>query len=165
MGYPNEPGAVGGSATSEHAAMLIAPSMRAMHQRIIEALTAKSTWGATSKEAGDILKMKPQTVSARFAELRASGQIKRTMSKRTTQGQYKAYVYISAAVARAFPEIELENIDPKPTSDKDLRDQIQVIQYAVSLLDARMDEYIWTDRLHVLSKRIAKEAKKLEKML
>ena len=46
-----------------------------------------------------------------------------------------------------------------------MRDQIQVIQYAVSLLDARMDEYIWTDRLHVLSKRIAKEAKKLEKML
>ena len=165
MGYPNEPGAVRGSETSEHAARLIAPDRGSMHEQITDYLTARGTWGATSREVGDVLKMKPQTVSARFAELRESEGIRRTMTKRTTQGPYKAYVYISSGVAAAYPEIATEDRSPKPTSDRALREQIQVIQYAVSLLDTRMDEYLWTDRLRVLSRRLVTEAKKLERML
>lgn len=165
MGYPNEPGAVRGSETSEEAGRLIKPHAESMHHRILDYVSARSTWGATSKEVGEVLKMKAQTVSARFAELRESGQIKRTMTKRTTQGPYKAFVYITKEVAEAYPEIKTESRETVPTSDKVLREQIKLIQHASGLLDTRMDEYLWSDRLRVLSRRLVTEAKKLEKML
>ena len=165
MGYPNEPGAVRGSETSEEAAATIASHRGSMNERIIANLNARGPWGATSKEVGAELKMKPQTVSARFAELRHSGGILRTLAKRTTQGQYRAYVYISAEVSRAHPGIEVEESRKRPPSDIVLRKQIEVIQHDASLLTQRMDEYLWADGLKILSRKLAAESKKLMKML
>tara|TARA_R110000823_G_scaffold298760_1_gene419207 strand:- start:373 stop:792 length:420 start_codon:yes stop_codon:yes gene_type:complete len=94
MSYPNGPGFVRGSDTSEQASRSVAVKAADMRKQILQMLASRGLHGATSREAGEWLGIKPQTISARFAEMSQRGEIGRTPRKRATQGGCKAYVYV-----------------------------------------------------------------------
>ena len=116
MTYPKDPGFVNGSETSEHAAGEVASKTEAMRKKIMDLVRNRGMFGCTSYEAGIELGMKPQTVSARFAELSQRGRLIKTVRKRTTQGNYKAAVYVTDHYKNFVPrntlptELRLENI-------------------------------------------------------
>jgi predicted transcriptional regulator len=110
-------GYVKGSETSEHAARLVQSKAGAMRSKVIELIKSRGNYGCTSYEASKALGMKTQTVSARFSELSQFGWIIKTNKKRTTQGNYKAAVYVIKDLAHLVTKnaaptlLRLEKID------------------------------------------------------
>ena len=65
-----------------------------MHRRILAFGASRGPRGMTCDEAEMVLGMTHQTCSARFTELKASGQIRATDRKRTTRSGRRAKVYV-----------------------------------------------------------------------
>ena len=136
MTYPKDPGFVRGSDTSEQAAIEVASRSEAMRNKIMSMVKLRGMFGCTSNEAGKELGMKPQTVSARFAELSHRGMLIRTLRKRTTQGNYKAFVYVTCDFAQFVPRNE-ESVMRQLSK---VRNRIEVLQREEEMLLRRMND-------------------------
>ena len=88
-----------GNPQSEAAHESITGSKIAMQQAILRFMAAQGEYGSICNEAEIGLIMLHQTCSARFSELRASGQIVPTGTKRPTSSGRMAAVYRVAAKA------------------------------------------------------------------
>ena len=73
--YPDSPGFVRGSDTSEAAANDVKSVAGAMRTRILEWISDRGFPGATCDEVEVALSMKHQTASARISELSSSGML------------------------------------------------------------------------------------------
>ena len=135
MTYPKDPGFVSGSETSEHAAGEVASRTEAMRNKILGMARLRGMFGCTSNEAGTELGMKPQTVSARFAELSQRGLLIKTGRKRTTQGSYKAAVYVTNDYAHLVPR----NITPTMQRLENIRKAIVKLKEEEAMLQGRLN--------------------------
>jgi predicted transcriptional regulator len=136
MTYPKDPGFVSGSETSEHAAKEVESKAGAMRNAIMELVRLRGMFGCTSYEAGAELGMKPQTVSARFAELSQFGWLIKTGRKRVTQGNYKAFVYVTRDYAHLVPK----NVKPTLQRLENIRKAIVKLEEEAAMLRGRLND-------------------------
>lgn len=83
----------GGNEYSREAHNSILGSKEAVRTMVLTHIRQQGTTGATADEVEKVLGMLPQSVSARFTELKALGQIKPTGDKRKTRSGRNAGVW------------------------------------------------------------------------
>jgi hypothetical protein len=135
MTYPKDPGFVNGSETSKHAAGEVESKASAMRERIMGLVRMRGMFGCTSYEAGIELGMKPQTVSARFAELSQRGMLIKSGRTRKTQGNYKAGVYVTEDYSHLVPR----NTLPTEARLANIRKAIVKLQQEEALLMEKLN--------------------------
>lgn len=94
MTYPVSPGFKGGS-TSEEAALAIAPRAMTLRGQVLEALEESD--GLTPDECADRLRVSILSIRPRFSELRRTGLIIETGTRRVNASGHKAAVYAARA--------------------------------------------------------------------
>jgi hypothetical protein len=95
-----------GNAESREARQSLQGSLSAVRERVFNYVDQRLAWGSTSDEAVYALDMLHQTVSARFAELKALGRIVPSGERRKTRSGRNAAVFISSRVADGLEEEE-----------------------------------------------------------
>lgn len=93
MIYPNEPGFVAESDTSESAASRMTKAV-VLREQVRARVEAAGWSGATCDELEVALSMKHQTCSARCTELKLEHHIFPNGKKRMTRGGHRAAVYV-----------------------------------------------------------------------
>jgi hypothetical protein len=92
--YPDRPGSVAGSDTSEAAAdSLGEEALRRLRKAIFEWIRTRPLQGATCDEVEVVLNLRHQTASARIRELVLDGFIYDTGARRQTRSRRSARVY------------------------------------------------------------------------
>jgi predicted Rossmann fold nucleotide-binding protein DprA/Smf involved in DNA uptake len=93
--YPNRPGSVANSDTSEAAADSLDDDLLSrMRRQCLDYITARPQLGATCDEIEVALGMRHQTASARLRELELAGRIEKTSYRRPTRSGRGAQVYL-----------------------------------------------------------------------
>lgn len=105
--YPDKPGHVRGSDTSEAAADSI--DAETMQARVLECIRGRGAYGTTDDELEVLLEMRHQTCSARRRELELKGLVFLTPNRRLTRSGSSAGVYSCIPQPAVEPE-------PVPTS-------------------------------------------------
>lgn len=101
--YPDAPGFVAGSDTSEAAAESMKPTAAARRQQVFNAIARTSLHGATCDEIERIEKLSHQTCSARFTELAAKSLIFDSGQRRVTRSGRKAAVWLVVPLQNRLP--------------------------------------------------------------
>ncbi|MBL8827825.1 MAG: hypothetical protein JNM18_12680 [Planctomycetaceae bacterium] len=86
-----------GTDTSRDAAEFVRPRATQMGLDVLRFIVDRFDAGATADEAGAMLGMRPQTVSARCCELLRKQWIRRSGQKRPTSSGCPAHVYLATA--------------------------------------------------------------------
>lgn len=94
--YPDIPGSVADSDTSEKAAKKVRPRARTVREQVLAVIVRAKNYGATCEEVEDELRYPHQTVSARIRELALDGLIEDSGDRRPTRGA-TARVYVACA--------------------------------------------------------------------
>lgn len=111
--YPDEPGHVAGSDTSEDAAESVVGSARAVREKVWHHIDRCIRRGDTGKTCDAIeveLRMRHQTASARIRELVLAGRLFDTGERRLTRSGRKAAVYATQAFAVSLVDPEIDNL-------------------------------------------------------
>lgn len=94
MKYPDQPGFVFDSATSEAAAVSMRVSAPALREAIATFIKARGQKGATCDECETALGLRHQTASARIRELKLAGRLDQ-IGKRETRSGRDADVHVT----------------------------------------------------------------------
>lgn len=92
--YPETPGFVNGSETSEDAARRYEPVAGTERARVLNYVAGCGAHGATCDEVEEAIGLKHQTASARLRELFLGGRVRR-VGTRLTRSNRKADVHIA----------------------------------------------------------------------
>lgn len=93
-GYPDAPGFVAGSETSQEAAASVEDSAESMRARVKAYIGRMRSIGSTCDEVEVDLDMIHQTASARIRELFLFGEIEKAGERRKTRRNRNAEVYV-----------------------------------------------------------------------
>lgn len=93
--YPNHPGFVAGSETSEDAATSMRASAGSLRAMIWQHAYQIGTFGVTCDEIEVYFNIRHQTASARIRELDLSGDLVKTGRRRLTISGRHAFVYVA----------------------------------------------------------------------
>ena len=99
--YPNAPGHVAGSDTSEAAADSVEDTAASMRARVLWAIERRGAYGTTDDELEVLLGMRHQTVSARRRELELLDAIHKTTERRKTRSGRTAAVVAAGTASRS----------------------------------------------------------------